>query len=340
MTAIFQDIKQMLKTPRQLEPIPGINYAEVLYADDTLIFGTHTQSINKFLQAIQVESAKYNMLLNFDKCVNITINQHQSSVKFLNGTSVPRKDQAKYLGATLTDTVDNRQELSQRIGAVVATARQLNPLWFQARTSKTWKIRVFESTLASKLLYGLESMQLTLSEQKLIDNFQMKMLRKILGVPSTYVNRAWTNQAVLHELSQRYGYKHIRLSTKWKHKKITLLGHIIRAESEDPMREVLFETGTFRPRVEHIRRVGKPRANWLIEPYKDAHTIIDNVTPFDINDIQQIQTLHGKAQRRETPFTTSQSSWHWSSDTPRCHFHRIFHRIFQRIHQRIFFFTE
>ena len=164
----------------------------------------------------------------------------------------------------------------------------------------------------------------------------MKMLRKILGVPSTYVNRAWTNQAVLHELSQRHGYKHIRLSTKWKHKKITLLGHIIRAESEDPMREVLFETGTFRPRVEHIRRVGKPRANWLIETYKDAHTIIDNVTPFDINDIQQIQTLHGKAQRRETPFTTSQSSWHWSTDTPRCHFHRIFHRIFQRIHQRIF----
>ena len=91
-----------------------------------------------------MESAKYNMLLNFDKCVNIniTIKQHQSSVKFLNGASVPRKDQAKYLGATLTHMVDNRQELSQRIGAVVATARQVNPvnpLWFQARTSKTWK---------------------------------------------------------------------------------------------------------------------------------------------------------------------------------------------------------
>ena len=308
MTAIFQDIKQILKTPRQLAPIPGINYAEVLYADDTLIFGTHTQSINKYLQAIQLESAKYNMQLNFDKCVNITINQHQSSVKFLNGATVPRKNQGKYSGATLTDTVDNRQELSHRIGAVVATARQLNPLWFQARTSKTWKIRVFESTLACKLLYGLESLQLTSNEQKLIDNFQMKMLRNILGVPPTYVNRSWTNQAVLNELSQRYGYKHIRLSTKWKNRKVTLLGHIIRAESEDPMREVLFETGTFRPRIEHIRRVGKPRANWLLETYKDAHTMIDNVTPFDMSDIQLIQTLHGKAQRRETPFATLQSS--------------------------------
>ena len=131
---------------------------------------------------------------------------------------------------------------------------------------------------------------------------------QVLGVPPTYVNRSWTNQAVLNELSQRYGYKHIRLSTKWKNRKVTLLGHIIRAETEDPMREVLFETGTFGPRIEHIRRVGKPRANWLLETYKDAHTMIDNVTPFDMNDIQLIQTLHGKAQRRETPFATLQSS--------------------------------
>ena len=72
--------------------------------------------------------------------------------------------------------------------------------------------------------------------------------------------------------------------------------------------EVLFETGTFRPRIEHIRRVGKPRANWLLETYKDAHTMIGNVTPFDMNDIQLIQTLHGKTQRRETPFATLQSS--------------------------------
>ena len=75
------------------------------------------------------------------------------------------------------------------------------------------------------------------------------------------------------------------------------------------MREVLFETGTFRPRIEHIRRVGQPRAKSLIETYKDAHTVVDNVTPFDMNDIQVIQALlHGKAQRRETPFNTLQSS--------------------------------
>ena len=56
MTAIFHDIKSVLNTPKQKEPIPRLHYAEILYADDTLIFGTHTHSINKLLHQIQQES--------------------------------------------------------------------------------------------------------------------------------------------------------------------------------------------------------------------------------------------------------------------------------------------
>ena len=46
--ALFQDPKSKLNIPKQVEPIKGIRYAEVLYADGTLIFETHTQSVNKF----------------------------------------------------------------------------------------------------------------------------------------------------------------------------------------------------------------------------------------------------------------------------------------------------
>ena len=83
------------------------------------------------------------------------------------------------------------------------------------------------------------------------------------------------------------------------------------------MREVLFATGTFRPRIEHIRRVGKPRANQLIETYKGAHIIIDHVTPFDMNHIQQIQTLHGfqrsaEKLRSSNISTNSSANFAWN----------------------------
>jgi len=203
MTALFQDIRATLNTPKQQEPIKGIQFAEVLDADDTLLFGTHTHTINKLLHAVQQESGKYNMKLNMGKCVDLTINRHQSSIQFLDGTPVPRKFHASYLGATLTDSVDNHKEIMQRLGAVNATALQLQPFWSQTRTTVKWRLRVFEAALSTKLPHGLETMQLTRSEQNTLYAFQLKMLRRILRVPSTHIDRELTNQP------QRFGYKHV-----------------------------------------------------------------------------------------------------------------------------------
>ena len=42
-------------------------YIYMPHTDDTLLFGTHTPSLNKLLRAVQD-----NLKLNMDKCVNIT----------------------------------------------------------------------------------------------------------------------------------------------------------------------------------------------------------------------------------------------------------------------------
>ena len=48
MSAMFSDIKSKLNTPKQLEPISGMKFAEILYADDTFLFGTHIHTINYY----------------------------------------------------------------------------------------------------------------------------------------------------------------------------------------------------------------------------------------------------------------------------------------------------
>ena len=180
MTTIFTHIKSRLNTPKQLQQMNGIHCAEVLYADDTLLFGTHTHTINKLLHQIQVESGKYNMKLNLDQCINMTINRAQSSIKFMDGNLVPRKSQAVYLGASLTDSVDNHKEVIKRIGEATAIAKKLNFFWTKARTSIKWKLQVLNSIVFSKLLYGPETIQLIQSEQNKLDAFQMKLLRRVL----------------------------------------------------------------------------------------------------------------------------------------------------------------
>ena len=108
MGALFSDIKAELNTPRQQQPIDGIYFAEILYADDTLMFGANTQCVNVLLHAIERHSEYFGLALNYDKCVNITANQKQSSVRFsptgpTQGALVPRKKTATYLGSLLTD---------------------------------------------------------------------------------------------------------------------------------------------------------------------------------------------------------------------------------------------
>ena len=50
MTVLMTDVRHRLNTPKQNEPIAGIKFADILYADDTLLLGTHTQNLNKLLK--------------------------------------------------------------------------------------------------------------------------------------------------------------------------------------------------------------------------------------------------------------------------------------------------
>lgn len=140
MTLIFRDIRNVLNTHRHMEPVDGIKFAEILYADDALIFGTHTQSINKMLQAIQKESAYYNMNLNIGKCVNITANRVQSSIRLHGQDKMKREKNATYLGAMLSDTIDNRVEVSNKLAECAATANRLGLFWSKANKDERLEV--------------------------------------------------------------------------------------------------------------------------------------------------------------------------------------------------------
>ena len=72
------------------------------------------------------------MNLNVGKCVNISINQKQTSVKYQNGELVPRSKRAIYLGTILTDKNDNKAEIANRIADTTAVANKLKLFWNKA----------------------------------------------------------------------------------------------------------------------------------------------------------------------------------------------------------------
>ena len=151
----------------------------------------HSYHQEKLLHEIQRESDYYNLKLNYDKCINLTLHQRQSSIKFLDGTFVPRKREATYLGTLLSDSLNNHREVSNRLAAALATCNRMKLFWDKANTTTRWKLRVFDSILRSKVLYRLECIQLTQPDIDKINSFQMKSLRRILKIPPTFLDRSY-----------------------------------------------------------------------------------------------------------------------------------------------------
>ena len=194
---------------------------------------------------------------------------------------VKKATEAVYLGNTLNYKTDPHAEIALKIQEVNRTLWRMNDYWKAAEASKKWKILIFEAVLKSKLLYGLETTHLTKSCLKRIDAFQIRGLRKILGRKHTYWDREATNENILKEATVETFQKGSEANKKknkdktilpfskaYKIRRQKLLGHVLRAENHDPMRQVTFNKNTGKPVTFTKKRSGKPREQWTEQAMK------------------------------------------------------------------------
>ena len=66
MSVLFWDVKNNERLTRNLEEnrIPGTNFDEILYADDTLIISQDTRTLNLFIETLQKEGENIGLQLN------------------------------------------------------------------------------------------------------------------------------------------------------------------------------------------------------------------------------------------------------------------------------------
>ena len=80
-----------------------------------------------------------------------------------------------------------------------------------------FKIQVFEAIVRAILAYGLEGVQLNDSVINKINTVQLKGLRQILKMKTTYVNGDNTNQKVFEEANKRIQQEHGQTSNTPRH---------------------------------------------------------------------------------------------------------------------------
>ena len=86
-------------------------------------------------------------------------------------------------------------------------------------------------------------------------------------------------------------------------RKVRLLGHMLRADPKDPMKQVILDPCTNRPRLEY-KRPGKPRASWLLETFKDAFALLGRSESYDDTNNEHRHYVLQQAQTRQGIFAT------------------------------------
>ena len=114
MHVLFADFNSKNNDPQNRKTLQGLNFHELLYADDTLVVAKNTKTAKTYLKLIEDESEYSNMKLNKDKCTYITSNKN-NKITFRDGTLLKSVDKTTYLGTEIAKRVDPGLEISRRI---------------------------------------------------------------------------------------------------------------------------------------------------------------------------------------------------------------------------------
>ena len=177
---------------------------------------------------------------------------------------------------------DSRPEIKRRIQKAAYARRKLTRFWKKCTIRRIKKIQMYESLIASKLVYGMETLVLPKGWDSKIDAAYLKGIRQILGLKTTYgqmqagEDRTNTNQKVLEQTEQILnikinGKRFQMISERIKDRAMKLLGRSLRKPQGDPVAEVMIgASDTWNLPMPGELRKYRPRCNWAIETAKNA----------------------------------------------------------------------
>ena len=255
MTVIMNDAVDLLSPAARRSYDQG-DLADLVYADDTLLFGGVDARVNECLHAVASVGRLCGMELHWGKFQVLGV-QCQPRLLKPDGIPIDHKASLQYFGTVLEADGSFTSELGRRIGIAKADSAALSRVW--RHSSLTWrhKLKIYTALIESRFLYSLSTTCLTIAEQRRLNGVQNKFVRSILNIKAAYYSRV-SNDEVLRRAD------YTKATTLLLRRQLLLYGKIARAPYAQTMRQAAFVHGTTYPVTsKFVRRMGRPRKEWV-----------------------------------------------------------------------------
>ena len=105
-----------------------IQFTEIIFADDTILFAADGDSLNQLLHTVEHVSGLFGLRLNRNECVVVNF-KRILPIDFEDGAEIKEAEHATYLGVTMSNDGDSDKEVHKRISDAKRAWYKLDEFW-------------------------------------------------------------------------------------------------------------------------------------------------------------------------------------------------------------------
>ena len=130
--------------------------------------------------------------------------------------------QFTYLGSAITDSLTLDAEIDKRIGKAASTLARLTArVWTSPKLSVKTKLAVYNACVTSKLLYGSETWTTYAGQERRLNTFHLRNIRRILDI-------SWQDKVTNADVLSRVDLP--SMYTLLRKRRLRWLGHVRRMQ--------------------------------------------------------------------------------------------------------------